>query len=77
MAERVKNGGHNIKITDIKRRYNRSISNLVNAYIDVVNHITCLSNFNQVVDVFSKNNGELIINNQKIYNNILRHENAE
>lgn len=77
VAERVKNGGHNIKIIDIKRRYNRSISNLVNVYIDVVNNITCLSNFNQVVDVFSKNNGELIINNQKIYNNILRYKNAE
>ncbi len=30
VAERVKSGGHNIKIEDIKRRYSRSIGNLIN-----------------------------------------------
>lgn len=76
VAERVKNGGHNIKTIDIIRRYDRSIVNLMNDYFKVIDNITCVSNFNQTIDIFSKNFEKLTINNQKLYNDILRIKDA-
>lgn len=75
VAERVKSGGHNIKLEDIKRRYNRSISNLINFYFDIVDNIICINNQNDIELVFNKND-EIIVYNQEIYNNILEFKNA-
>lgn len=75
VAERVKNGGHNIKLADIKRRYSRSLKNLMNDYFDVIDNIICLDNKNNSELIFNKNS-EVIVYNQNIYNNILEFKNA-
>ncbi|SFV87821.1 hypothetical protein MNB_SUP05-SYMBIONT-5-308 [hydrothermal vent metagenome] len=75
VAERVKNGGHNIKLKDIKRRYGRSLKNLMNDYFDVVDNIGCLNNENNSELIFNKNS-EVVTYNQKTYNDILEFKNA-
>ncbi len=72
--ERVKNGGHDIKIVDIKRRYNRSISHLINEYYQTVDKITCINNANNREIIFSKNKGKFIVYNQKIVDDILEYK---
>jgi len=77
VAERVKSGGHNIKTIDIKRRYGRSISNLMNDYFNEVDEISCMDNSLDLEVVFVKNNKELSINNQKIYHSLLECKNVK
>jgi len=71
VAERVKNGGHNIKIVDIKRRYGRSVSNLINEYVGIVDNVTCLGNKDNRGVVFSKNKDKFIVYNKANYDDIL------
>ncbi len=73
VAERVKSGGHNIKTTDIKRRYSRSVSNLINFYMDEIETVMCFDNSNNSRMIFSKKHDKLNINNQAIYNDILEY----
>ncbi|WP_423185316.1 zeta toxin family protein [Alishewanella sp. d11] len=44
VAERVKHGGHNIPLKDIKRRFPRSLTNLLLHYSPLVNHCQCYMN---------------------------------
>ena len=44
VAERVKHGGHNIPVDVIKRRYSRSIQNLVHEYSAVCSTVLCYDN---------------------------------
>ncbi|AXY74538.1 zeta toxin [Paraflavitalea soli] len=44
VAERVSEGGHNIPIEVIKRRYYRGIYNLLNLYIDICNNWMVFNN---------------------------------
>ncbi|MBC8493176.1 MAG: zeta toxin family protein [Candidatus Thioglobus sp.] len=74
VAERVKNGGHNIKLEDISRRYKRSMSHLINEYFQVIDKITCFDNESDSDIVFFKNDGKVTIGNQKIYDDILRYK---
>ena len=74
VAERVKNGGHNIKLKDIKRRYDRSMCNLINDYLSIVDEITCFDNANNRSLVFKKQHNKIMISNTIIYNNILEYK---
>ncbi|SMM98598.1 hypothetical protein SPONL_2255 [uncultured Candidatus Thioglobus sp.] len=76
VVERVKHGGHNIKIADIERRYNGSIGNLMNEYFDVVDKIRCFDNSDERCLVFSKNKDNITVGNETIYNDILRYKNV-
>ncbi|RLA08907.1 MAG: hypothetical protein DRQ51_00715 [Gammaproteobacteria bacterium] len=76
VAERVLNGGHNINIVDIKRRYARSIDNLINDYFAVVENIICFDNTNNRSLVFSKTQDKINIGDQKLYNKILEYKNV-
>ncbi|CAC9537013.1 hypothetical protein [uncultured Gammaproteobacteria bacterium] len=76
VAERVKNGGHNIKLEDIKRRYDRSINYLINDYSALIDDIICLDNSDNRNMVFTKNNNKIKIGNQIVYDNILEYKNA-
>lgn len=71
VAERVKNGGHNINLKDIKRIYDRSVKNLINNYFDVIDAITCLSNYSDSKLIFKKNKDKVIVYNQDSYDEIL------
>lgn len=44
VAQRVSNGGHNIPEADIRRRFKRGISNLVNLYIPICDVVYVLNN---------------------------------
>jgi len=44
VAERVKHGGHNIPLRDIKRRFPRSLVNLLLHYSPLVDHCQCYMN---------------------------------
>jgi predicted ABC-type ATPase len=44
VAERVSHGGHNIPLRDIKRRFPRSLSNLLNEYSSLVDFCQCYFN---------------------------------
>ena len=76
VAERVQNGGHNIKAIDIKRRYGRSVNNLINDYIKIVDRLVCFDNSDCRGVIFIKNRDAIIIYNQALYNNILEYKNA-
>ncbi len=76
VAERVKNGGHNIGLKDIKRRYSRSISNLMNVYFDTIDDIICLNNKDDSHIIFSKYKGKTVIYNQASYDDIVRVKNV-
>ncbi|MCE8019250.1 hypothetical protein HOP51_03825 [Halomonas sp. MCCC 1A11036] len=44
VAERVSHGGHNIPLDDIKRRFPRSLHNLLTLYAPLVSHARCFMN---------------------------------
>jgi predicted ABC-type ATPase len=44
VAERVSHGGHNVPLSDIKRRFPRSLSNLLNEYSSLVDFCQCYFN---------------------------------
>lgn len=44
VAERVAHGGHNIPVTDIERRFPRSLSHLLNDFSHRVDSCTCFMN---------------------------------
>ena len=58
VKERVEHGGHNIPESDIRRRFPKSISNLLNKYVPVCDETICMNNqsreatviFNQIAD---------------------------
>jgi predicted ABC-type ATPase len=54
VAERVKNGGHNIPNDIIERRYNRGISNLVRLYIPVWDNWVIIDNTDAVPEVVAQ-----------------------
>lgn len=74
VSERVKNGGHNIKLEDIKRRYGRSLSNLINDYLPIIDEITCFDNSNNRSFVFKKQCNKITVGNQAIYQNMLEYK---
>jgi predicted ABC-type ATPase len=44
VAERVAHGGHNIPLSDIERRFPRSLRNLLNEFSFVVDRAQCFMN---------------------------------
>ena len=51
VAERVAHGGHHIPDHDIERRFFRSLRNLFDFYLDVVNRTRCFSNEGEVPEL--------------------------
>ena len=47
VAERVRQGGHNIPRDLIQRRYFRSLSNFFDVYSNLVDHVVCYCNADQ------------------------------
>ena len=54
VAERVKNGGHNIPSDIIERRYYRGISNLIKLYIPVCDNWIIIDNMDAVPEVVAQ-----------------------
>jgi len=66
VARRVSQGGHNIPIDVIERRYYRGISNLINLYMTVCDNWIVTDNTGLVSKIVARNSthlGNIIINN--------------
>ncbi len=65
---RVKQGGHNIPLEAIERRYPRSIENLFE-YAEICDSVTCYDNSESIVElIFSQNDGILVVENEEKFN---------
>ncbi|HAL82518.1 MAG TPA: zeta toxin, partial [Mucilaginibacter sp.] len=77
VAKRVSEGGHNIPIDTIERRYYRGIKNLLNLYIPVCDKWIVMNNASVPSEVVAQSStlfGEVIINSD-IWNTILLQRN--
>ena len=68
VKERVLQGGHNIPVDAIQRRYKKTISNLFNLYMPICDTTLCFDHsFEQPYIIFENNNNLLKIYNKRIY----------
>lgn len=58
VAERVSHGGHAIPLKDIKRRFPRSLNNLLHHFSSVVDHCICFMNEGTAPVLIFEQNGE-------------------
>ncbi len=58
VAERVAHGGHDIPQVDIERRFYRSLSNLFEHYLRVVDRTVCLSNESEKQEIVFVQQGD-------------------
>jgi predicted ABC-type ATPase len=62
VAERVRFGGHNIPLTDIRRRFPRSLANLFVDYAPACDLVLCHDNTSDVpIPVFERSGGKLTV----------------
>jgi predicted ABC-type ATPase len=67
VAERVRQGGHNIPDEVVERRYYRGISNLLNLYVPIVDKWMVIDNMNTEPDIIatgSGNDNKMILNSE-------------
>ncbi|MDX3773869.1 hypothetical protein QE250_07075 [Chromatiaceae bacterium AAb-1] len=75
VAERVRHGGHSIPLNDIRRRYPRSLKNLLYIFSPLVDHCLCFMNDgDSPVLVFEQEKQNRVIINQPYFQLLL--ENA-
>lgn len=73
VAERVSHGGHNIPITDIARRFPRSLQNLLNEFSVAADHTVCLMNDQSPPKLVFENHGKRrIIHSEDLYKRLQR-----
>ena len=74
VRERVAHGGHTIPATDIRRRFPRSLSNLVHRYAPLVNTTSCyLNDGPEPRLLFTQNRGQdAIIADQNGYDSLIK-----
>ncbi len=71
VAERVKNGGHNIPSDVIERRYYRGIKNLFELFMPICDTWTMAENcFNSITIIARKNEFENVIENTELWETI-------
>jgi predicted ABC-type ATPase len=74
VAERVAHGGHEIPIQDIKRRFPRSLKNLLGEFGRTTTRTRCFMNSGQVPSlVFEQSGDHLIIHNDADYRLLQHH----
>jgi len=68
VAERVKNGGHNIPTDVIERRYFRGVKNLFELFIPVCDYWTIADNtYGNLIQVASKNENENVVEDVELW----------
>lgn len=73
VIERVAHGGHNIPVSDIERRFPRSLRNLLNDYRIRVDRCVCYMNDDGQADkIFEQSGDMLVIGNQAFFDHIRR-----
>lgn len=78
VAERVKNGGHNVEETVIRRRYHAGIRNLFNLYCPVVDYFVLIDNSSIPSEIVAEGNNDAIkIYNDEKFNSIRQYDNSK
>lgn len=78
VAERVKNGGHNVEESIIRRRYTMGIRNLFNLYCPVVDYFVLIDNSNFPSEIVAEGNNDAIkIYNEEKFNSIRQNDNSK
>ncbi len=74
VSGRVQQGGHNIEAEVVKRRYHRSISNLVNIYIPLVDELLVFDNSEFKLDLIAEKpyQNQLLISNFHKWNKLMK-----
>ena len=74
VSGRVQQGGHNIEAEVVKRRYHRSISNLVNIYIPLVDELLVFDNSESKLDLIAEKpyQNQLLISNFHKWNKLMK-----
>ena len=68
VAERVKHGGHNIALQDIKRRFPRSLANLFREYGPMVDYCQCYMNADEEPElVFEQRGSSITVHHPMMY----------
>ena len=72
VAERVENGGHNVPVKDIERRFKRSLENF-EAYSKIMDTILFFDNSNEIPElIFETINDKINISNNELYLEIIK-----
>ena len=72
VAERVANGGHNVPVKDIERRFKRSLENF-EGYSKIMDTILFFDNSNETPElIFEKINDKINISNNELYLEIIK-----
>ncbi|MFY9178597.1 MAG: zeta toxin family protein [Venatoribacter sp.] len=72
VAKRVLQGGHNIPVQDIQRRFARSLKNLLNLFSSQVDYCICFMNTDaQPIQIFERLENELNIFDEALYQQLL------
>ena len=74
VSGRVQQGGHDIEAEVVKRRYHRSISNLVNIYIPLVDELLVFDNSESKLDLIAEKpyQNQLLISNFHKWNKLMK-----
>jgi len=76
VKERVLQGGHNIPLEAINRRYSKSLYNLFNLYMPICDETFCFDNSkNNLEIIFENRDNKINIINKSIYNKMLENIN--
>ena len=68
VSTRVKEGGHNIPIEVIKRRYTNGLQNLFNIFIPIVDNWLIVNNSSEKFEFIAKGNKDrVIVKNEKYW----------
>jgi predicted ABC-type ATPase len=68
VAERVAHGGHDIPLEHIRRRYGKSLKNLMGRFITEVDYVECILNDQEVpITIFKAYNGKVYDHDSTLY----------
>ncbi|NOX08459.1 MAG: hypothetical protein GXP22_03030 [Gammaproteobacteria bacterium] len=78
VRERVAHGGHNIPDIDIRRRFPRSLKNLIHDYAGLCDEVICFNNQSiEPEPVFTQDSEGLHILNNNLYHALLKEANSD
>lgn len=73
IRDRVEDGGHDVPVSDVCRRYGRTLSNFFNLYRGQANTVLFFDNTNDApVLIFKDTNGKTVVHKQRLYDKLLR-----
>ena len=72
VAKRVENGGHDVPVKDIERRFKRSLENF-EIYSEIMDTVLFLNNSNEIPElIFEKINDKINVYNNELYLEIIK-----